>query len=50
MNVFSMDEVRTLYGLSSIVPPALAKPWLMGAVMFAWIIVPLALARWRFKS
>lgn len=50
LNVFSMDDVRTLYGLASIIPPALAKPWMMGSVMFAWIIVPLALARWRFKT
>lgn len=50
LNVFSLEDVRTLYGLASIVPPALAKPWLMGSVMLAWIVVPLALARWRFKS
>lgn len=50
LNIFSLEDVRTLYGLSSIVPPALAKPWLMGAVMLAWIVVPLLLARWRFKS
>lgn len=50
LNVFSLDDVRTLYGLSSIVPAALARPWLMGSVMLAWIVVPLALARWRFKS
>ena len=50
LNVFSLEDVRTLYGLASIVPPALAKPWLMGLVMLAWIVVPLALARWRFKS
>jgi Cu-processing system permease protein len=50
LNVFSLDDVRTLYGLASIVPPALAKPWLMGAVMLAWIVAPLALARWRFHS
>lgn len=50
LNVFSLDDVRTLYGLASIVPPALAKPWLMGSVMLAWIVAPLALARWRFHS
>jgi Cu-processing system permease protein len=50
LNVFSLEDVRTLYGLASIVPPALARPWLMGSVMLAWIIVPLALARWRFRS
>lgn len=50
LNVFSLDDVRTLYGLTSILPPALAKPWLMGLVMLAWMVVPLALARWRFRS
>lgn len=50
LNVFTLEDVRTLYGLASIVPPALAEPWLMGSVMLAWIVVPLALARWRFKS
>jgi len=49
LNVFSLEDVRTLYGLTSIVPPALAKPWLMGGVMLGWIVVPLALAGWRFK-
>lgn len=49
LNVFSLEDVRTLYGLTSIVPPALAKPWLMGSVMAAWIVVPLGLASWRFK-
>ncbi|ALT77186.1 MULTISPECIES: ABC transporter permease [unclassified Roseateles] len=49
LNIFSLDDMRTLYGLTSIVPPALAKPWLMGLVMGGWIVVPLLLARWRFK-
>ncbi|MBI3283574.1 MAG: ABC transporter permease [Burkholderiales bacterium] len=49
LNVFALEDVRSLYGLASIVPPALAKPWLMGSVMLGWIIAPLALARWRFK-
>jgi Cu-processing system permease protein len=49
LNVFSLEDVRTLYGLTSIVPPALAKPWLMGSVMAAWIVAPLVLASWRFK-
>jgi len=49
LNVFSLEDVRTLYGLASIVPPALARPWLMGSVMVAWIVVPLALANWRFR-
>ena len=49
LNVFSLDDVRTLYGLASIVPPALANPLAMGAVMLAWIAVPLLIAKWRFK-
>ena len=50
LNVFSLEDVRSMYGLGSIVPPSLAKPSLMGLVMLAWIVVPLVLARWRFKS
>ena len=49
LNVFSLDDVRSAYGLTSIVPAALANPWLMGAAMLAWIVAPLGLASWRFK-
>jgi len=28
---------------------ALGNPWLMGGAMAAWIVVPLALAAWRFR-
>lgn len=49
LNVFSLDEVRSLYGLASIVPAALAKPWLMALVMLGWIAAPLAIAQWRFR-
>ena len=48
LNVFSLDDVRTLYGLTSIVPGALAKPWLMVLVMLGWIVAPLSIATWRF--
>ena len=50
LNVFSLEDVRVLYGLASIVPAALAKPWLLVSVMLSWILLPLALARWRFRS
>ena len=50
LNVFSLDDLRSLYGLDSIVPPALAKPWLMMLVMLGWIVAPLLLARWRFRA
>lgn len=49
LNVFSLDDVSRLYGLASVVPPALGNPWLMGGAMLAWIVAPLALASWRFK-
>ncbi|MFZ3127426.1 MAG: ABC transporter permease subunit [Rhodoferax sp.] len=49
LNVFSLDQMRSLYGLTSIVPPALANPWLMGGAMVAWITAPLVIATWRFR-
>lgn len=49
LNVFSLEDVRTLYGLASIVPPALGNPLAMGAVMLVWIAFPLMIAKWRFK-
>lgn len=49
LNIFSLDDVRSLYGLTSIVPAALAKPWLMAMVMLGWIAAPLAVATWRFR-
>jgi Cu-processing system permease protein len=49
LNVFSLDEVRNLHGLASIVPPALGDMRLLGATMLGWILVPLAAASWRFK-
>jgi Cu-processing system permease protein len=49
LNIFSLDDVRRLYGLASIVPPALGQAWLMGVAMLVWIVGPLALASWRFK-
>jgi Cu-processing system permease protein len=49
LNVFSLEEVRNLYGLTSIVPATLAKPWLLTLVMLGWIAAPLAVAQWRFR-
>ena len=49
LNVFSLDDVRSMYGLTSIVPSALANPWLMGSAMVGWIVLPLVLASWRFR-
>ncbi len=49
LNVFSLDDMRSLYGLTSIVPPALANPWLLGGAMLGWVLLPLGLASWRFR-
>jgi Cu-processing system permease protein len=50
LNIFSLDDVRTLYGLTTVFPPALASPWILGLVMFAWIAAPLGIATWRFRQ
>ncbi len=49
LNIFGLDDVRTLYGLATVVPERLASPALLGVVMLAWIAVPLGLATWRFR-
>ena len=49
LNVFALEEVRTMYGLTSVVPAEFAQPWLLSGVMLVWIAVPLTLASWRFK-
>ena len=50
LNIFSLEDVRTLYGLATVFPRALADPWLLGLVMLAWIAAPLAIATWRFRQ
>lgn len=49
LNIFSLDEVKTLYGLSTVAADALTQPWLLGLVMALWIVIPLALAVRRFR-
>jgi Cu-processing system permease protein len=48
LNIFSLDDVRTLYGLATVFPAELAQPWRLGLVMAGWIVAPLAVAAWRF--
>ena len=50
LNIFSLDDVRSLYGLVSVFPEELAAPWKLGAVMLLWIAAPLGVAAWRFKQ
>ncbi len=49
LNMFSLAEVRTLYGLATVFPEALASPALLASVMAGWIVAPLAVATWRFR-
>lgn len=50
LNIFTLDDVRTLYGLATVFPPALADTWLLSGVMLAWIVAPLGIATWRFRQ
>jgi Cu-processing system permease protein len=49
LNVFTLDEVRSFYGLATVFPDALASPLLLTTVMLGWIVSPLAVAAWRFR-
>lgn len=50
LNIFSLDEVRNLYGLATVFPEGLAAPWKLGLVMGLWIVAPLGVAAWRFRK
>ncbi len=49
LNIFSLEEVKALYGLATVASDTLTEPWLLGAVMAAWIVAPLALALRQFR-
>lgn len=49
LNVFSVEEAKTLYGLATVFPAALASPWVLGGAMAFWIIAPLAAAYRKFR-
>ncbi len=48
-NVFSMEEIRSWYGLTTLAPAAMGKPALMAGALGVWILAPLAIANWKFK-
>lgn len=50
LNIFSFDEVRTLYGLATVFPERMADPLVLGSLMAAWIVAPLAVAAWKFRK
>ncbi|MEW6707218.1 MAG: ABC transporter permease subunit [Pseudomonadota bacterium] len=49
LNVFSLEELRSSFGLSQLVPAAFGSPLAMGGALVGWIVWPLAAAFWRFK-
>lgn len=49
LNVFSIEQVRAFYGLSSLLPNTLSQTGVLTSAMLMWITVPLAAALWRFK-
>lgn len=44
LNVFGLEQIKAAYGLSTVAADVLTEPWLLVAVMLAWIVAPLALA------
>jgi Cu-processing system permease protein len=49
LNVFSLDSMRSAFGLETLLPAHWNDPYLLCAVMLAWILAPLGLALWRFR-
>lgn len=49
LNIFSLEEVKTLYGLATVFPGALANPWLLAGVLAVWTGFTLGAAWWRFR-
>jgi Cu-processing system permease protein len=48
MNIFSSEQVQTMYGLATVMPERLTDPGVLLAIMLAWIVVPFFIAHWRF--
>jgi Cu-processing system permease protein len=48
MNIFSSEQVQTMYGLATVMPERLTDPAVLLAIMLAWIVVPFFIAHWRF--
>ena len=49
LNIFTLEDVRKLYGLATVFPEELSSPWLLGGIMGAWIVAPLAIAMRKFR-
>lgn len=49
LNIFSLEELKTLYGLATVTPDALTEPWVLSLAMGAWVVAPLGLAYAKFR-
>ncbi len=49
LNIFGLEQVKTLYGLATVFPESLASPWVLSGAMLFWIVAPLGLAYWKFR-
>jgi Cu-processing system permease protein len=49
-NIFGVEDVRTMYGLTTVFPEKLANAGVLGGVMVLWIVMPLMIAVWRFRK
>jgi Cu-processing system permease protein len=48
LNIFSSEQVQSMYGLATVMPERLTDPSVLLAIMAAWIVLPFYLANWRF--
>ena len=50
LNVYNLEEVRSLYGLATVMPQALTNNWALGAGLVFWIVIPLLVAFLHFRD
>jgi len=48
LNIFSSEQVQSMYGLATVMPERLTDPSVLLAIMFGWIVIPFVIANWRF--
>jgi Cu-processing system permease protein len=49
LNMFSSQQVQSMYGLATVMPDRLTDPMVLGGIMLGWIVLPLSIANWRFR-
>jgi Cu-processing system permease protein len=47
-NIFSYEQVQSMYGLATVMPEGLSNPWLLLAMMGGWIVLPFLITTRRF--